>query len=74
LNGGSGVDTLTGNGDADTFVFQFGQSTISDLTLPDQITDFAIGTDKIDLLLSGGVPRVRRLVLLALLIALLPQK
>lgn len=54
LNGGSGVDTLTGNGDADTFVFQFGQSTISDLTLPDQITDFAIGTDRIDLLLSSG--------------------
>ncbi|WP_353737615.1 calcium-binding protein [Microcystis sp. M049S2] len=54
LNGGSGVDTLTGNGDADTFVFQFGQSTISDLTLPDQITDFAIGTDRIDLLLSNG--------------------
>lgn len=54
LNGGSGIDTLTGNGDADTFVFQFGQSTISDLTLPDQITDFAIGTDRIDLLLSTG--------------------
>jgi Ca2+-binding RTX toxin-like protein len=54
LNGGSGVDTLTGNGDADTFVFQFGQSTISDSTLPDQITDFAIKTDKIDLLLSNG--------------------
>ena len=54
LNGGSGIDTLTGGGDADTFVFQFGQSTISDLTLPDQITDFAIKTDKIDLLLSTG--------------------
>ena len=54
LNGGSGIDTLTGGGDADTFVFQFGQSTISDLTLPDQITDFAIGTDRIDLLLSTG--------------------
>jgi Ca2+-binding RTX toxin-like protein len=54
LNGGSGIDTLTGNGDADTFVFQFGQSTISDFTLPDRITDFAIGTDRIDLLLSTG--------------------
>jgi Ca2+-binding RTX toxin-like protein len=56
LNGGLGIDTLTGGpgGDADTFVFQFGQSTISDLTLPDRITDFAIGTDKIDLLLSTG--------------------
>lgn len=54
LNGGSGIDTLTGNADADTFVFQFGQSSVSDLTLPDRITDFAIGTDKIDLLLSTG--------------------
>ena len=54
LNGGSGIDTLTGNGDADIFVFQFGQSTISDFTLPDRITDFAIGTDRIDLLLSTG--------------------
>ena len=54
LNGGSGVDTLTGNADADIFVFQFGQSTISDFTLPDRITDFAIGIDKIDLLLSTG--------------------
>jgi Ca2+-binding RTX toxin-like protein len=49
LNGGSGVDTLTGNTDEDTFVFQFGQSTISDLTLPDQINDFTIKTDKIGL-------------------------
>ena len=63
LNGGSGIDTLTGNGDGDIFVFQFGQSTISDFTLPDQITDFAINTinptnptnaDRIDLLLSTG--------------------
>jgi Ca2+-binding RTX toxin-like protein len=54
LNGGSGIDTLTGAGDTDTFVFQFGQSTISDFTLPDRITDFAIGTDRIDLLLSTG--------------------
>ncbi len=41
LNGGSGIDTLTGNADADIFVFQFGQSTISN---PDQITDFTINT------------------------------
>ena len=54
LNGGWGVDTLTGNTDEDTFVFRFGQSTISDSTLPDRITDFAIGTDRIDLLLSTG--------------------
>ncbi|TRU26955.1 MAG: hypothetical protein EWV79_05145 [Microcystis aeruginosa Ma_MB_S_20031200_S102D] len=51
LNGGSGIDTLTGNGDADTFVFQFGQSSVS---AHDRITDFAIGIDKIDLLLSTG--------------------
>jgi Ca2+-binding RTX toxin-like protein len=49
LNGGSGIDTLTGNGDGDIFVFRFGQSTISDLTLPDQINDFTIGPDKIGL-------------------------
>lgn len=51
LNGGSGIDTLTGNADADTFVFQFGQSSVS---AHDRITDFAIGIDKIDLLLSTG--------------------
>ncbi|MCA2712055.1 MAG: hypothetical protein IM473_20920 [Microcystis sp. M015S2] len=46
LNGGSGIDTLTGNGDGDIFVFQVGQSTISN---PDRITDFAFGTDRIGL-------------------------
>ncbi|MCA2656050.1 MAG: M10 family metallopeptidase C-terminal domain-containing protein [Microcystis sp. M061S2] len=46
LNGGSGIDTLTGNADADIFVFQVGQSTISN---PDRITDFAFGTDRIGL-------------------------
>jgi hypothetical protein len=50
INGGKGVDTLTGNGSADTFVFvgtagagssgtTFGQA--------DVITDFVVGTDKL---------------------------
>jgi hypothetical protein len=51
INGGAGIDTLTGGLGADTFVFQFGQSTIS---TSDRITDFAINTDKIDLLTQGG--------------------
>ncbi|WP_322743372.1 beta strand repeat-containing protein [Sphaerospermopsis aphanizomenoides] len=53
LNGGAGRDTLRGGTGSDTFVFQFGQSPVSGA---DRITDFAIGTDKIDLLTaSGGV-------------------
>ena len=51
LNGGAEADRLTGGNGADTFVFQFGQSILSAL---DHITDFAIGTDKIDLLTAGG--------------------
>jgi serralysin len=51
LNGRAGADSLTGLGGADIFVFQFGQS-IS--TAFDRITDFAINSDKIDLLTSGG--------------------
>jgi hypothetical protein len=50
LNGGAGLDILTGGTGTDTFIFQFGQSGSS----PDRITDFAIGTDKIDLLTSTG--------------------
>jgi hypothetical protein len=53
INGGAGIDTLTGGLGADTFVFQFGQSTIS---TSDRITDFAINSDKIDLLTQGGLP------------------
>ncbi|WP_375328120.1 Calx-beta domain-containing protein [Microcystis sp. BLCC-F210] len=49
LNGGAGLDNLTGGTGADTFIFQFGQSYV------DRITDFAIGTDKIDLLTSTGL-------------------
>ena len=51
LNGGAGQDTLTGSTDADNFVFQFGQSTVA---ASDRITDFAIGSDKIDLLTQAG--------------------
>ena len=50
LNGGAGLDTLTGGTGTDTFIFQFWQPSSS----PDRITDFAIGTDKIDLLTSTG--------------------
>jgi hypothetical protein len=51
INGGAGIDNLTGGLGADTFIFQFGQSTIS---ASDSITDFAINSDKIDLLTQGG--------------------
>ncbi|WP_419866700.1 calcium-binding protein [Microcystis viridis] len=47
LNGAAGRDTLTGGTGTDIFIFQFGQSTSAAL---DRVTDFAIGTDKIDLL------------------------
>ncbi len=53
INGRAGIDTLTGGLGADTFIFQFGQSTIS---TRDRITDFAINSDKIDLLTQGGLP------------------
>ena len=52
LNGGAGIDTLTGGIGTDTFVFQFGQSLVAN---SDRITDFAIGTDKIDLLTQNGL-------------------
>lgn len=51
INGGVGADTLTGGAGADTFIFQFGQS---GLFASDRLLDFAIGTDKIDLLTQGG--------------------
>ncbi|MCZ8222405.1 MAG: lectin-like protein [Microcystis sp. LE19-84.1B] len=51
INGANGADILTGGLGADTFIFQFGQSTIS---ASDRITDFAINSDKIDLLTQGG--------------------
>ncbi|NCS10387.1 MAG: hypothetical protein GPJ08_04145, partial [Microcystis aeruginosa G13-09] len=52
INGANGADILTGGPGADTFIFQFGQSTIS---ASDRITDFAINSDKIDLLTQGGL-------------------
>ncbi|MBE9239332.1 M10 family metallopeptidase C-terminal domain-containing protein [Anabaena aphanizomenioides LEGE 00250] len=52
IDGGGGTDTLTGLDGSDIFVFQFGQSPVS---AADRITDFAIGTDKIDLLTASGV-------------------
>jgi ELWxxDGT repeat protein len=51
LNGAAGIDTLTGGTGTDIFIFQFGQSTAAAL---DRVTDFAIGTDKIDLLSQTG--------------------
>ncbi len=51
LNGAAGSDTLTGGTGTDIFIFQFGQSTAAAL---DRVTDFAIGTDKIDLLSQAG--------------------
>ena len=51
LNGGAGKDILTGGVGADTYLFQFGQSPVSAI---DRVTDFAISSDKIDLLTQGG--------------------
>jgi Ca2+-binding RTX toxin-like protein len=51
LNGGSGQDTLTGGTGTNTFVFLFGASLVS---ATDHITDFEIGSSKIDLLTDSG--------------------
>ncbi len=51
LNGAAGIDTLTGGVGTDIFIFQFSQSTSAAL---DRVTDFAIGSDKIDLLSQAG--------------------
>lgn len=51
LDGRANVDTLTGGGAADAFGFRFGESPLS---APDVVTDFAFGTDKIDLLTASG--------------------
>jgi len=47
LTGGAGIDTLTGGNGADTFAFALGD-TGSTLGHRDRITDFTVGTDKID--------------------------
>jgi Ca2+-binding RTX toxin-like protein len=52
LNGGAGKDIITGGTSTDTFIFQFGQSSVSAC---DRVTDFAIGSDKIDLWTQDGV-------------------
>ena len=48
LTGGAGVDTLTGNGGADIFAFAGGDTGASS-GQRDLISDFTVGTDKIDL-------------------------
>jgi len=48
LTGGVGKDTLTGGSDVDTFVFATGDTGATAGTR-DLITDFVVGTDKIDL-------------------------
>lgn len=52
IDGGPNADTITGGGGADVFAFRFTQSRF---TAPDVITDFAVGTDKIDLFTSNGL-------------------
>ncbi len=47
LRGNGGADTLTGNGGAD--VFMYGNVNESTTLASDTITDFVVGTDKIDL-------------------------
>lgn len=51
IDGRANVDTLTGAGGSDVFGFRFSQSS---LNTPDRITDFAFGTDKVDLFASSG--------------------
>jgi ELWxxDGT repeat protein len=51
IDGRANLDTLTGGGAADVFGFRFGESKLS---APDAITDFAFGTDKIDLFAANG--------------------
>ena len=46
LRGNGGADTLTGNGGAD--IFMFGKASESTPQAADTITDFTVGTDKID--------------------------
>lgn len=50
LDGGSGADLLTGGAGADVFVFDLAGSRVP---APDVITDFASGTDRIDLSALG---------------------
>ncbi len=52
LNGGAGADTLTTSSGRDVLIFRFGQSLRA---ASDRVTDFVIGSDKIDLLTQGGL-------------------
>lgn len=52
LNGGAGTDTLSGGAGADTFVFAAGDSGVG--TGRDVVTDFARGSDRIDLQALGA--------------------
>jgi hypothetical protein len=55
IDGGANLDALTGGASADVFGFRFGQSPLS---APDLITDFAFGTDKIDVFSPSGAAHV----------------
>ena len=53
ITGRAGADTLTGGSRSDTFVFSSGDTGIT-LDTADTITDFATGTDKIDITTVGN--------------------
>lgn len=54
LYGNAGLDTLTGGTGADTFVFAFSTTGFTDGI--DNITDFTVGADTIQVDLAGGEP------------------
>ncbi|MCG6901430.1 MAG: M10 family metallopeptidase C-terminal domain-containing protein [Rhodobacter sp.] len=54
LIGGEGVDTLTGGDGEDEFVYKTVSASPS--SAPDEITDFVVGTDKLDLSLLTSDP------------------
>jgi Ca2+-binding RTX toxin-like protein len=63
LDGRAAADILTGKKGADTFAFRHGSTSTafsdSPLSAPDEITDYAVGVDKIALLSSTGASRPR---------------